>query len=169
MKNVFRHINRKAVLFMLAGVFIGIALFAGTSSAMKVTDSAEFCSGCHVMDPAYETFNQSNHATLACNDCHAPTDSTVSKMAFKARAGASHVYMNTVGQDDIPDVLKAKDHSLEVVEANCISCHEAGLSNVEYHDVKEGGCIDCHRGVPHGNRMYKPDDWFVPGEYDARS
>ena len=169
MQNVFRHVNKKAALFLLAGVFIGIALLAGTSSAMTYTDSADFCSSCHVMDEAYDSFKSSNHASLSCNDCHAPTENLASKLAFKAKAGGSHMYMNTIGRNDIPDVLYAKDASVEVIEANCISCHEAGLSNVEYHDVKEGGCIDCHRDVPHGNGMYKPDDWFEPGNYEARS
>lgn len=169
MKERRRLINKRALLFILIGVFVGITLFAGTAGTMQATDSPEFCSSCHIMDEAYQSFTESNHASLSCNDCHAPSDSLTSKLAFKAKAGASHIYMNTLGSDQIPDVIHAKEESREVIEANCISCHEAGLENVEYHDVKEGGCIDCHRQVPHGNGVYKPADWFESGNYDARS
>ncbi|MCE7792495.1 NapC/NirT family cytochrome c [Salipaludibacillus sp. CUR1] len=169
MKKLRRLIDKRALLFILGGVFLGIALFAGTAGSMKATDSAEFCASCHIMDTAYQSYSESNHATLSCNDCHAPTDSLTSKVAFKAKAGVSHMYMNTLGSEDVPDVIHATDGSQEVIEANCISCHEASLENVEFHDVKEGGCIDCHRHVPHGNKRYKPADWFEPGEYDARS
>lgn len=78
------------------------------------------------------------------------------------------MYMNTIGADDIPDVIHAKETSKEVVNDSCISCHSPSLSNVDYHDTKDS-CIDCHRTVPHGNGMYKPEDWFTPGEVDARS
>jgi hypothetical protein len=29
-----------------------------------------FCTGCHVMGPAYVRFTQSEHSTLSCHDCH---------------------------------------------------------------------------------------------------
>jgi hypothetical protein len=29
-----------------------------------------FCTGCHVMGPAFERFSQSEHAQLSCHDCH---------------------------------------------------------------------------------------------------
>ncbi|WP_257822753.1 cytochrome c3 family protein [Salipaludibacillus agaradhaerens] len=161
-------IVRKKLLLVLSGIFIGIVLFAGTVGSMKATDSPEFCSTCHIMDDYYDSFMDSNHATLSCNDCHAPNDSLTAKLVFKAKAGASHMYMNTLGSDQIPDNIHATAQSQEVIDKNCITCHEAGLENVAFHDVKEGGCVDCHRHVPHGNGGHKPEDWFDPGSYDAR-
>ncbi|WP_280772249.1 cytochrome c3 family protein [Salipaludibacillus daqingensis] len=162
-------LDKRALLFVLTGVFIGIALLAGSSGAMKATDSAEFCSTCHIMDDVYQSYTESSHATLACNDCHAPQDSLTSKIIFKAKAGSHDIYMNTLGSKNVPDVIHATEASQEVIEANCISCHETSMTNVDYHDIKDGGCIDCHRQVPHGSAGYKPAEWFEPGEYDAKS
>ncbi|MBB5174795.1 cytochrome c3 family protein [Texcoconibacillus texcoconensis] len=168
MKNWIKSLDRRLLLVGLIGVFIGISGFAATSQTLKATDSPEFCSSCHVMDTAYETFMDSSHATLSCNDCHAPNDNVVSKLTFKAKAGLSHMYMNTIGSDDIPDVIQANEASQEVIESNCIRCHEPSLENVVYHDVKEGGCISCHGDIPHGSEMYKPDDWYEPMDVDVR-
>ncbi|WP_088036640.1 cytochrome c3 family protein [Evansella clarkii] len=161
-------LNKRFLLILLGGVFIGVVLFAGTATGLKATDTADFCSSCHVMDEAHATFIDSNHAALTCNDCHIPQDNLVSKYVFKGKAGMSHMYMNTIGSDGIEDVIHAKATSAEVVNENCISCHAAGLENVDFHDVKDS-CIDCHRQVPHGNGKYKPADWFEPGEVDVRS
>ncbi|OIJ12034.1 nitrate reductase [Anaerobacillus arseniciselenatis] len=157
-------LDKKLLLFTLIGVFLGIALFAGTSGTMKATDSGEFCSSCHIMGTAFETFADSNHASLSCNDCHAPRDSVVSKMAFKAKAGASHMYMNTLGASKIPDVLHANAKSQQVINDNCISCHEPGLQNVD-HSGAHDSCIDCHRQVPHNKGDFRPAEWFEPGQF----
>jgi cytochrome c nitrite reductase small subunit len=154
-------ISKKTLLILLIGVFAGIAAFSVTATTLQATDTAEFCSGCHVMGTVHESFKESNHAHLNCNDCHAPRDSTVSKMTFKARAGLGHIYMNTLGSEDIPDVLHATAESEEVLQRNCVSCHEPSLRNIDFKNVKDN-CMDCHRQVPHGNRIYKPDEWHQP-------
>lgn len=161
----FKESNNKLLLFILLGVFIGIVVYAGTVTAIKATDTGEFCSSCHVMDTVYEAFTRSPHGKLDCNDCHAPTDNVVNKMAFKARAGLGHIYMNTLGASRIPDVLHATEASVDVVNKNCISCHEYTLDNVA-HDSK-GTCIGCHRQVPHGLGIFKSPDWHLKLNIDA--
>jgi hypothetical protein len=81
------------------------------------------------MDSAFGSFSASNHAHLDCNDCHAPTESFLVKMTFKARAGMGHMYMNTIGRGDIPDVLHATSGSVDVVNDNCIKCHQPSLAD----------------------------------------
>ncbi|SDY99017.1 cytochrome c nitrite reductase small subunit [Evansella caseinilytica] len=163
MREKVKRLDKKRLLLVLIGVFLGIVVFAGTSATMKATDSGEFCSSCHIMNTAYETFAASNHATLSCNDCHAPRDSFSEKIVFKAKAGMGHVYMNTLGSEKIPDVLHATAESQEVINQNCISCHEPSLQNVA-HDVKDS-CIDCHRQVPHMNGDFRPAEWFESNEF----
>lgn len=124
-------LDKRLLLFTVIGIFIGIAFFAGTAGSLKATDTAEFCSSCHIMTDAYESFMESNHATLNCNDCHVPNNSLIEKLPYKAKAGMSHMYMNTIGANSIPDVLYAKDSSQEVINENCISCHAPGLDNVK--------------------------------------
>lgn len=43
--------------------------FGGVSWNYMQHDNG-FCTGCHVMGPAYVRFTQSEHSTLSCHDCH---------------------------------------------------------------------------------------------------
>jgi cytochrome c nitrite reductase small subunit len=150
----------KFALFGMVGVVAGVILGGIGAAALEATDSPEFCSRCHIMDFAFGSFSESNHALLDCNDCHAPAEPWLVKMAFKAQAGTGHIYMNTIGRGDIPDVLHATTTSAEVVNENCARCHAPTLATVS-HDVKEN-CFDCHRSVPHGHGMYRPEEWHEP-------
>lgn len=141
-----KNVDKRLLLFI--GVFIGVVLTAGSSAALHATDTDEFCSSCHVMSTAYNTFKDSTHAHLECNDCHAPSDSLTRKIIFKARAGFHDIYMNTFNADEIPEVFHVTEASRQVINENCISCHQSTITNVA-HDAKED-CSDCHRYVPHG-------------------
>jgi len=163
-----RRLNKKAFLLVIIGVLAGIILFAGGSKGLEATDSAEFCSTCHIMDDAHDSFMESNHATLSCNDCHVPHDNIVSKLVYKGKSGLGHIYYNSLATDKIPDVLHATQSTQEVTNDNCLRCHEPILDNVDHQDVKDGSCISCHRDVPHGKGMYKSDEWYEPGNVDAK-
>lgn len=163
MKSLFKKINNKLLLFTLIGVFAGVVFFAGTEGAINATDTPEFCASCHVYEHTITNFNNSNHASLNCNDCHAPTDSKLAKYTFKGINAVSHGYATTIGASSIPDVIHATAKSREIIEKNCISCHEPGLENV-IHGM-EDSCISCHRQVPHGKGDFRPKEWFEPGSF----
>ncbi|MCD8511217.1 MAG: NapC/NirT family cytochrome c [Bacillus sp. (in: Bacteria)] len=165
MKKWWKERNNKLLLMTLVGAFLGIVLYVSTVTIIQATDTPEFCSSCHVMDTVYESFTNSPHSRLDCNDCHAPTDTFVNRMTFKAKAGLGHIYMNTFGANNIPDVLHATEDSVEVINDNCISCHQHTIQNVA-HDSK-GTCMDCHRHVPHGLGIFKSPDWHLKLNIDA--
>jgi cytochrome c nitrite reductase small subunit len=165
MRRLLRSPRGRLSMFAVGGVAIGVLLTAVALTVIDSTDSPEFCSSCHIMDSAFGTFSSSSHAHLDCNDCHAPTESFAVKMVFKARTGMGHIYMNTIGRGEIPDVLHATSESSDVVDTNCIKCHSQTVSMVE-HDAK-GRCADCHRSVPHGRGMFRPDEWHQPLNIDA--
>ena len=48
---------------------LGFAVFGATSWNYMQHDKA-FCTGCHVMGPAYQRFTTSEHDSLSCHDCH---------------------------------------------------------------------------------------------------
>ncbi|UII55268.1 NapC/NirT family cytochrome c [Cytobacillus spongiae] len=155
-------IDKKMLIFI--GVFAGIIISAVTAKTFAYTDSADFCKSCHIMTNVHDSFTDSTHATLACNDCHLPHDSKVKKLVFKAKAGVGHMYFNTLGSDKIPGVLHATESSEEVIKENCISCHESTIDNVS-HDAKES-CTSCHQSIPHGDD-FKSEDFYKqpkPGE-----
>ncbi len=112
---------------------------------MRNTDIPEFCGTCHVMHEAVRTHQQSVHAQLTCNECHAPTDAFVSKMIFKTRAGMRDIYVNTIGP--IPDVVTAEAATREVINDNCASCHF--MTTINLDGKAKNYCFDCHRHVPH--------------------
>ncbi len=141
-----RQINKK-MLFLIA-IITGILLSLLTVKTMAYTDSPGFCKTCHIMESEYTSFENSTHAGLSCNDCHLPHDSIVHKLFFKGRAGMTHVFYNTFGTKDIPQVIHATDRTMTAVNANCIHCHESTLSNVS-HKAKDN-CTSCHKLVPHG-------------------
>ncbi|MBI1967753.1 MAG: hypothetical protein HYS40_07170, partial [Gemmatimonadetes bacterium] len=52
-----------------AVVVLGAAALGGASWNYMQHDNG-FCTGCHVMGPAYQRFVESEHDTLSCHDCH---------------------------------------------------------------------------------------------------
>jgi cytochrome c nitrite reductase small subunit len=111
---------------------------------MRTTDTAPFCGTCHAMHDPVRTHQQSVHANLTCNQCHAPTDSFIEKTIFKTRSGMNDIYVNTLGR--IPDVIEAKSATKNVINDNCIDCHYMTTINVR---GSKDYCIDCHQHIPH--------------------
>ncbi len=58
-----------AVVVGLVAVALGAAGF-GTFSWNYMQHDNGFCTGCHVMGPAYARFTESEHKTLSCHACH---------------------------------------------------------------------------------------------------
>ncbi|HXL34041.1 MAG TPA: hypothetical protein VN953_03920 [Gemmatimonadales bacterium] len=52
-----------------AAVVLGFVGF-GTASWNYMQHDNGFCTGCHVMGPAYRRFTQSEHESLSCHNCH---------------------------------------------------------------------------------------------------
>ncbi|WNF37124.1 NapC/NirT family cytochrome c [Bacillaceae bacterium IKA-2] len=164
MGEMLRKLDKKLLLFTLIGIFVGIVLFAGTAGTLKATDTADFCASCHVYESTINNFKQSNHANLNCNDCHTPNDSKLGKYTYKAKSALSHGYMQTLGASKIPTVIHATESSKEIVQQNCVSCHEPSLQNVD-HGGAYDSCIDCHRQVPHGKGDFRSQEAFEKKEF----
>lgn len=165
MRKVLQALRTRTALFSIGGVVVGIILASGFFLTLDATDTPEFCDSCHIMDPFVASFEQSNHSQLNCNDCHAPTDSLVSKTAFKARAGTSHIWFNFIQPGAIPDTITAKPQSVEAIDDNCLSCHPNTMEQIGL-GVKDS-CTDCHRGVPHGQGIHRPEEWHEPMHAEA--
>jgi cytochrome c nitrite reductase small subunit len=110
------------------------------------------------MTPQYTTWQNSSHREWAsCNDCHVPQDNFFKKYLFKAKDGMYHASVFTMRGE--PEVIKMKEAGVEVVQANCIRCHENQVTDarlsamVENHMEArtERKCWSCHQEVPHGS------------------
>ena len=126
------------------GGFIYLAHISEAASYMS--DDPEACINCHIMVPQYSTWQHSSHGRFTtCNDCHVPQDSALRKYFFKANDGLRHSALFTLRMER--QVIEAIPESKEVIQENCIRCHE---SVIDMAMTPLGHCIDCHREVPHG-------------------
>ncbi len=133
------------VKVLTVGVIIGAAGVFAAAAAMTFSDSGPFCSMCHVMEEAAITHMSSPHADQACNECHSP-HALLAKLPFKARTGLYDIYANVMGHEP---PLRASEDTLDLISANCRSCHEVSNSGIV---MAKQRCADCHRGAAHNKK-----------------
>lgn len=144
---------------LLVATFLGLGIYVLklSNAASYLSDDPKACINCHLMTPQYITWNHSSHREVAhCNDCHVPQGNIFSKYYFKAKDGLYHSSVFTFRAE--PQVIKALEPSIEVIQNNCVRCHEskvvddkltAAVSGHAAH-MTDRTCWECHREVPHG-------------------
>jgi len=146
-------------VIILLGIMTGMAAFTFRASRAHsyLSDEPETCMNCHIMAPQYATWNHSAHREVTnCNECHVPHDNVFRKYFFKAKDGMRHATIFTLRTE--PQVIFIKEAGIEVVQQNCIRCHEnllkdsklATYSDQTNHFRTDRLCWECHREVPHG-------------------
>lgn len=149
----------KLPAFIISGAIIGLLGFAFymSNAASYLSDKPETCVNCHVMAPEYATWGHSSHREVAtCNDCHVPHNNEVNKWFFKAKDGMRHAYVFTTRGE--PQTIFIKEAGIEVVQNNCVRCHNALVTNAKLlvqtavfnNHFEDRLCWECHREVPHG-------------------
>ena len=139
--------------------FLGlVALVAVIGVGFYVTDFTAYlgnnpttCNNCHVMDAVYESWYHGAHKNWAnCSDCHTPHD-LIPKYLVKAENGYHHVTAFSFG--NIPAAIRAREVSRDIVQENCIRCHEDTVDvMLDVEGQTDRYCFDCHRTVAHGER-----------------
>lgn len=147
-------------VLILMGSLTGLTLYALVESKAisYLSDDPKTCANCHVMTPQYATWQKSSHREVAtCNDCHVPQDNVFKKYYFKAKDGLYHASVFTTRGE--PEVIRMHEAGNEVVQNNCIRCHEdqvtdaamtATVANHKEHRTTRK-CWECHQEVPHGS------------------
>ncbi|MCU0950993.1 MAG: cytochrome c3 family protein [Burkholderiaceae bacterium] len=165
-----------SLAFLSVGGFIaGILFWGGFNTALEVTNTEQFCIGCHEMrDNVYPelqgTIHFSNRSGVRakCPDCHVPKNWT-HKIARKIQA-SKEVWGKVFGTISTPEKFQAKRMELAQREwarlkANdsleCRNCHGFNYMDfgrqspraVQAHSTflqsGEKTCIDCHKGIAH--------------------
>ncbi len=162
--------------FLTVGGFIaGIMFWGGFNTALELTNTEQFCIGCHEMrDNVFAELKATVHYSNAsgvratCPDCHVPHQWT-DKIARKMQA-SKEVWGWVFGTIDTREKFEA--HRLDLAKhewarlksndsLECRNCH-----GFEYMDLSRqspraetaheaglagGGktCIDCHKGIAH--------------------
>jgi cytochrome c-type protein NapC len=179
-KRYWRTLTRPAVHYSLGfltiGGFLGGVLFwGGFNTAMELTNTETFCTGCHEMrDNVYQELKGTIHFTnrsgvrAKCSNCHVPHGWT-HKMARKMQA-SKEVWGKIFGTIDTREKfvamrLELAQHEWARLKANnsleCRNCHEFDYMDftrqskraVDAHSTSlasgEKTCIDCHKGIAH--------------------
>lgn len=164
MSNILKAIipppNWRLPVALVAGVLFGLAAYVSyiSNAVSYLSDDPKTCINCHVMNHEYASWFHSSHRENAtCNDCHVPHNNVFNKYFFKAKDGLRHATIFTMRAE--PQVIRIKVEGAEVVQNNCIRCHNKLitdnrlLSSTDSYDhfrTDERKCWECHREVPHG-------------------
>lgn len=159
----------------LGGFIMGVIFWGGFNTALELTNTEEFCTGCHEMrDNVFVELQSTVHYSNAsgvratCPDCHVP-HAWSSKIARKM-AASKEVYGKIFGTISTREKFEAKrldlaQHEWARFEANdsleCRNCHSSEGMDVtlqskrasEAHErfllTGEKTCISCHKGIAH--------------------
>ena len=136
---------------------LGLFLLDFSNASSYLSDDPQACVNCHIMTPQYITWTHSSHREVAnCNDCHVPHDNVINKYFFKAKDGFYHASIYTARAE--PEVIRAREPSIEVIQNNCIRCHQDQVTDAKtaayvtdhFTNRTDRTCWECHREVPHG-------------------
>ncbi|KLJ00145.1 cytochrome c3 family protein [Luteimonas sp. FCS-9] len=159
----------------LGGFIAGIIFWGGFNTALEVTNTEEFCTGCHEMrDNVFEElkttihYNNRSGVRASCPDCHVPHNWT-NKIGRKMQA-SKEVWGKIFGtintREKFLDMrLTLAEHEWARLKANdsleCRNCHDydsmdltrqagrAAQIHRTYLATGQATCIDCHKGIAH--------------------
>lgn len=139
------------VISLTAIIIVGVALMVATDFTAYLGSDPVTCNNCHLMDAAYEGWYHAAHSSWAtCVDCHAP-HAFISKYLFKAYSGYRHVTGFLFKEH--PVILRAIPMSKDIINENCIGCHETAVEDIAFGAMNEERyCFECHRTIAHGER-----------------
>jgi cytochrome c nitrite reductase small subunit len=101
------------------------------------------------MEESVWTHSRSIHARQACNECHIPHDGAAHMLSYKVQLGLHDIMANTFS--GVSGNIESGHDMKEVIQANCVRCHYATVKEVNM--TTKQYCTDCHRSVPHQNKM----------------
>ena len=145
--------SKTPFIIAIAAAVLALGYFAYVTDAAAYGGSApETCANCHVMDSQYENWYHGGHEDFAkCTDCHLPHDNLAVYYAEKGRQGAKDTFALVTGR--IPVAIRASEKTKEIVQSNCIHCHETTAETVVMGAQPfDRYCWDCHRNVAHSTR-----------------
>lgn len=130
-----------AVVVMAA---VGVFLLVGPPRLLAKSDTPDFCVRCHVMESQYEAWAHSGaHRTRKCVDCHLPNENFAVHYVWKSIDGLKDVAVFYSGR--VPERIELTSHGAEVLQRNCIRCHETMVSMIG----TDRECWRCHRRISH--------------------
>lgn len=141
------------VVFGMACILLGLGgyTFLYAKGYSYLSDDPAGCVNCHVMREQYDAWQHSSHKAVAvCNDCHVPHDSFAGKWLVKGLNGFNHSFAFTFNTYE--ENITIKDFNADVVQNNCLACHETAISMIAPTHDNAPNCLTCHTGIGHSTR-----------------
>lgn len=157
-KQLRRWLLTGGVAYLVIGVGCGIASGLGVftfgygKGASYLSNSPTSCVNCHVMEPYYDSWQNSSHRHVAvCNDCHL-SHHPVGKWVTKADNGFFHSLAFTL--NDFHEPIRIKPRNRLVTQASCVDCHRETVHQMFPSTPREEMlmCATCHSDVGHALR-----------------
>jgi len=154
--------SKKYGLVFALGFFVAILSFVFTNAVMKPLSSPKFCTVCHEMDEAYNSWELSSHGRNStimetdCSICHLPPKEKYFRhLAAKSYVGVRDVFKHFFVKYDVEEMR------LSVLEKmpneRCLYCHNnltstssspgamiAHKNTLFPPEGDEPKCVDCH-------------------------
>jgi len=179
-KRIWNTLWRPSTYFSLAfptmgGFVAGVIFWGGFNTAMELTNTEAFCTGCqemrtNVYAELKRTIHFSNRSGVRakCSDCHVPHNWT-DKVARKMQA-SKEIWGKLIGTINTREKFQAKRLELAQREwyryksndsLKCRNCHSeqamdftrqskrAADAHQRFLFKGEKTCIDCHKGISH--------------------
>lgn len=157
--------RRLKSVFWQGLALLGVCLLVasvGTATAGWYTSRSQFCNSCHIMEPYYESWQESSHKDVACTKCHFPPG-VAEKVRGKVLGLVQLAKYLTSTQGPRP--------AAEIPDASCLrsGCHETRLlsGRVDFDGIpfdhakhlgklrrgKQLRCTSCHSQIVQGAHM----------------
>ncbi len=150
------------------GVLFGLIVALGSAEMIGQTSGVEFCSSCHSMEGAAQSYTLDVHGgnnpygvKAACADCHLPHDDTYNYVSTKAYNGIKDVYGEFFRAEQFDWVGHLKNRQDFTYSSGCQKCHHLDAIRYEipkaflaHRDFARGvvtSCLQCHEHVGHKN------------------
>lgn len=158
----------KGLLLIVCGIVLGFPVFSVMYYTMVRTSTPGFCSSCHEIQFAYNTWKTSTHVNNGqgfvadCMDCHLPAPQhTIDFFYKKTLHGAKDIIAHFT-QDQYDHKEQREKAYASFDNDQCMKCHR----NLLYIPNKRGAmlahrtvvyplpgmekkCVDCHRDLVH--------------------
>ena len=140
--------KKRIGLYVLTGfavvILVSLFLMLGPPRLLAKSESPLFCVGCHVMEAEYDAWAHAGaHRREMCVDCHLPNQNMVLHYAWKSIDGLKDTLI--FYSSKVPERIMITAHGREVVQQNCIRCHETTVQNIDHERL----CWQCHRRIAH--------------------
>ncbi len=161
-------LKRAKIIVITVGALIAVT--AGSFIGVEATSTNAFCSSCHEMKPAYESYLKSSHYNLeegkriaTCRDCHVPPWSNPAAVLWsKTYHGIKDIYKHFADSEVLEDpgyhVIMRVNATKGIADSSCLQCHrdiftkdygEFVKIHVSVKNNRSSKCTSCHQYLVH--------------------